>query len=132
MTTTILAACGARIASIGVSNVPGAMVTTRIPNFASSRATGNVMPTTPAFDAEYAACPICPSNAAIDAVVTITPRSPPASGALSTMAPAASRIMLNMPTRFTLIANLKSSSGNKPPLPTTRPAVPMPAHPIAP
>ena len=47
---------------------------------ASSRATGNVSPTTPLFDAAYAACPICPSNAAIDAVLIITPRSPSASG----------------------------------------------------
>src|SRR4029453_7678765 len=36
----------------GVSNRPGAIVTTRIPSFARSRAIGRVMPTPPAFDAE--------------------------------------------------------------------------------
>src|SRR6185295_124020 len=64
------------IASMGVSKVPGAIVHTRIPSEARSRAIGNVMPTTPPFDAEYAAWPIWPSNAAIDAVLTTTPRSP--------------------------------------------------------
>lgn len=38
--------------------LPGAMVTTRIPCLARSLAMGSVMPTTPALDAEYAACPI--------------------------------------------------------------------------
>lgn len=37
---------------------PGAIVTTLIPCLAKSRATGNVIPTTPALEAEYAACPI--------------------------------------------------------------------------
>ena len=37
---------------------------------------GSVMPTMPPFDAEYAAWPICPSKAATDAVLTMTPRSP--------------------------------------------------------
>src|SRR5215475_1885549 len=69
-----------RPASSGVSNKPGAMVTTRIPDRARSRAIGNVIPTIPPFDAEYAACPICPSKAAIEAVLMITPRSPPAFG----------------------------------------------------
>ena len=41
-------------------------------------AIGRVMPTTPALDAPYAACPIWPSNAATDAVLIITPRSPSA------------------------------------------------------
>ena len=48
-------------AIIGVLNRPGAMVTTRMPSFANSRAIGSVMPTTPPFEAEYAAWPICPS-----------------------------------------------------------------------
>ena len=38
------------------------------------------MPTTPPFDALYASWPICPSKAATDAVFTITPRRPSASG----------------------------------------------------
>ena len=38
------------MASIGVSNVPGAMVTTRTPTEARSRAAGSVSPTTPALD----------------------------------------------------------------------------------
>src|SRR2546427_2319089 len=40
------------MASMGVSKVPGAMVTTRMPSPARSRAMGSVMPTTPPFDAE--------------------------------------------------------------------------------
>ncbi len=40
------------------------------------------MLTTPPFEAEYAAWPICPSKAATDAVLTMTPRSPSASGSL--------------------------------------------------
>ncbi len=47
-----LRASSGSAASIGVSKMPGAMVRTRTPNFASSRAIGSVMPTTPAFDAE--------------------------------------------------------------------------------
>ncbi|CKU27100.1 Uncharacterised protein [Mycobacterium tuberculosis] len=39
-------------ASSGVSNRPGAMVTTRISLLARSRAIGRVMPTTPPLDAE--------------------------------------------------------------------------------
>ena len=39
-------------ASIGVSMMPGAMVMTRMPYCARSRAAGTVMPTTPPFDAE--------------------------------------------------------------------------------
>ena len=57
---------------IGVSMIPGAIASTRIPNCASSRAAGMVSDATPPFDAAYAACPICPSNAATDAVDTIT------------------------------------------------------------
>ena len=41
------------------------------------------------------------SNAAIDAVVPITPRSPASLGVLSIIAAAASRIMLNVPIRLT-------------------------------
>ena len=39
-------------AIIGVSKMPGAMVITRMPKRASSRAMGRVMPTTPLFEAE--------------------------------------------------------------------------------
>src|ERR1700754_445381 len=45
------AACG-NAPSSGVRNRPGAMVSTRMPNCASSRAIGSVMPTMPPFDAE--------------------------------------------------------------------------------
>ena len=54
---------------IGVWNNPGAIVITRMPCRASSRAIGSVMPDEPAFDALYAACPIWPSNAATEAVL---------------------------------------------------------------
>ena len=47
--------------TIGVQKMPGAMVITRMPKRASSRAIGRVMPTTPPFEAEYAAWPIWPS-----------------------------------------------------------------------
>lgn len=53
---------------------PGAMVHTLIPNSAKSRAIGSVMPTTAPLLAEYAACPFCPSKAAILAVLIITPK----------------------------------------------------------
>ena len=66
-------------AIIGVSTIPGAIATTRIPCCARSRAAVTVMPATPAFDAAYATWPICASNAAIEAVLTITPRCPSAS-----------------------------------------------------
>src|SRR5262245_53722849 len=41
-------------ASSGVSNRPGAMVTTRMPDRARSRAIGSVIPTIPPSDADYA------------------------------------------------------------------------------
>ena len=44
-------ASGGSSAIIGVSNRPGAMVITRMPNLAISRAMGRVMPTTPALEA---------------------------------------------------------------------------------
>ena len=40
------------LASIGVRKMPGAMVTTRMPERARSRASGRVMPTTPPLEAE--------------------------------------------------------------------------------
>src|SRR5829696_1476854 len=57
------------------------MVLTRMPCRARSRAIGNVMPTTPPFDAEYGVCPIWPSKAAADAVFRIAPREVPADDA---------------------------------------------------
>ena len=45
-------ASSGRPAAIGVSNNPGAIVQTRIPNLASSRAMGSVIATTPPLDAE--------------------------------------------------------------------------------
>jgi hypothetical protein len=53
-----------------------------------------------ALDAEYAACPIWPSNAATDAVFIITPRSPSPFGVPFAIAAAAKRIMLNVPIRL--------------------------------
>ena len=69
------AACG-RPNSIGVMKMPGAIAFTLTPIWASSRAIGRVIATTPPFEAEYAACPIWPSYAATEAVETMTPRSP--------------------------------------------------------
>ena len=73
---------------------------------ARSRATGKVMPTTPPLEEEYAACPIWPSNAASDAVLTIAPRSPSACGSTSAMAEAASRMASNVPTRLIAMTRL--------------------------
>ena len=42
---------GGSPSTIGVWNSPGAIVTTRIPALANSRAAGSVMATTPPFDA---------------------------------------------------------------------------------
>jgi hypothetical protein len=86
---------GARLlgqaASSGVSNRPGAIVFTRMPTPARSRAAGRVMPTTPPLEALYAICPIWPSNAAIEAVLTMTPRSPSSVGSFALIAAAAKR-----------------------------------------
>jgi hypothetical protein len=41
-----------RPSNIGVSNRPGMIVITRMPIWASSRAIGSVIPTTPALEAE--------------------------------------------------------------------------------
>src|SRR3954447_13473612 len=116
-----------RPASMGVSMIPGAMVQTRISLSARSRAIGNVMPTTPPFDALYAAWPICPSNAATDAVLTMTPRSP-STGSVSTMAAAASRMTLKVPIRLIRTTFSNASSGSTPCLPSTRAGVPTPAQ----
>ena len=86
-------------------------------------------PTTPPFDAEYAAWPIWPSNAATDAMLTMAPRWPSSViGSVWAMAAAHSRIMLNVPIRLTLITNSNWSSGNGLLLRSTvRLALPRPA-----
>ena len=81
----------------------------------------------PPLDAAYAGWPIWPSNAAIDAVLMMTPRSPASSGAFSVITAAASRITLNVPTRLTRIVFSNRSSGCGPFLPSTFAAGPMPA-----
>ena len=88
-------------AIIGVSTIPGAIATTRIPCWARSRAAVTVIPATPAFDAAYATCPTCASNAAIEAVLTTTPRCPSASAGSRLIASAARRSTLNVPIRLT-------------------------------
>ena len=50
-----------RVFSSGVSNSPGAMVHTRMPCCARSRASGSVIETRPPLLAEYASWPTCPS-----------------------------------------------------------------------
>ena len=86
------------------------------------------MPTIPPFAAEYAAWPIIPSNAAIDAVMITTPRSLSSSGSSFDICAAARRITLNVPTRndSTVIENPSCDAG-VPSRPTIRP--PPPARP---
>ena len=88
------------------------------------------MPTTPPFDAEYAACPIWPSNAATDAVLMITPRSSSGQpiGSVLAIRSAPSRSTLNVPIRLTFTTRLKSSSGKTPFLDSTLIADPVPAQ----
>ena len=71
------------------------------------------MPTTPPLDAEYAAWPIWPSNAATEAVLMMTPRSSPI-GSFLAMRSADRRSTLNVPIRLTSTTFLKASSGNGP------------------
>ncbi len=97
--------------------MPGAIVITRMPKRASSRATGSVIATMPPFDAEYAACPIWPSKAETDAVLTMTPRSPLEVGSLALIIAEASRITLNVPVRFVWMTRLNASRGWVPPRP---------------
>src|SRR5919198_1534128 len=116
-------------ASIGVSAGPGAIVITRIPARPRSRAIGSVIPTTPAFDAEYAAWPICPSKAAFEAVLTITPRSPSSvKGSFSAIFLAACFVTTNVPTRLTSTTLRNASRSYS----VTRDAQPMPAQLTAP
>ncbi len=114
--------------SIGVSKIPGAMVHTRIASRERSRAIGRVIPTTPPLEAEYAAWPIWPSNAATEAVFTITPRSPTAFGVPLAMAIAASRIMLKVPMRLMPMTRENEASACGPSFFTVRSAIAMPAQ----
>ena len=113
--------------SSGVLNRPGAMVTTRMNSRERSRAIGTVMPTTPPLDAEYAAWPIWPSNAATEAVLMMTPRSSPI-GSFLAMRSADRRNTLNVPIRLTSTTFLKASSGKGPSLLSVLAALPIPAQ----
>ncbi len=93
-----------------------------------SRAAGSVSPTTPLFEAAYATWPICPSQAAIEAVLTHTPRSPSPSGSLPAIAAQARRRTLNVPIRLTLMTLWKTSRSWGPCLAAIRCAQPMPAQ----
>src|SRR4249919_1145694 len=116
------------LSTIGVQKMPGAMVITRTPMRPNSRAIGSVMPTTPPFEAEYAAWPIWPSKAATEAVLTITPRSPSSPAALCCIRSAAPLATLKLPTRFTITVLANCFSGIAPSRPSTRPAPRMPAQ----
>ena len=72
---------------------------------------GSVMATMAPFDAAYAGWPIWPSYAAIDAVLTITPRSPLSAGAFWEITAAARRITLNVPTALMRSVFSNRSSG---------------------
>ena len=87
---------------LSLVNVASAIFITRIPKRDSSLATGKIMATIPSLEAEYAAWPICPSKAATEAVVMMTPRSPLVPGSLCCMAAAARRTILKVPTPFYL------------------------------
>jgi hypothetical protein len=91
-----------------VSNVPGAIVLTRICQLARSRAATSVIPWTAAFEALYDVWPICPSNAATEAVRTHAPRSP-SMMSFRLIAAAHSRRTLYVPTRLVWITSLKDS-----------------------
>lgn len=78
--------------------MPGAIVTTRMPSGERSRAATRVMPTTPPLAAAYGIWPICPSYAAIDAVLTMMPRSP-STASWRAMAAAARRMSLKTAVR---------------------------------
>ena len=97
-----------------------------------SRAIGNVIPTTPPLDAEYEAWPICPSNAATDAMLQIEPRSPFSSGSFVLIAVPIMRMQSNVPTKLIATTFLNASrlaaDSYEPSLPTVRCAQPMPAE----
>ena len=116
-------------ASIGVSKMPGAIVTTRMPSSRElagdrQRHARRRRP----WMRVYAAWPIWPSKAATDAVLMITPRSPSAFGAFLAIASAASRSALKVPIRLILMTRLNVSSLCGPFLPTTRSPVRRPRN----
>ena len=113
--------------SKGVSKIPGAMVTTRMPWRERSRAAGRVSPTSPPLEAEYATWPIWPSKAAIEAVLMITPRLPASSGALDAIGCEAWRSTSKVPIRFTWITRVNFFRSCGPFLPSTFSPTPMPA-----
>jgi len=119
---------GVMPATIGVMKMPGAMTLTRTPMRANSRASGKVMPTTPPLDAEYETWPICPSNAATDAVLTIKPRSPSAFGSLCCITLAASFATVNEPTRLMATVRAKNSVAIGASRPSARAAPTTPAQ----
>ncbi len=82
----------------------------------------------PPFEAAYAIWPIWPSKAAIEEVLTQTPRSPSVSGSLSPIAAEAIRRTLKVPIRLTLTTLEKNSRLWGPPLWATRSAQPIPAQ----
>src|SRR4030095_297654 len=114
--------------SNGVENKPGAIALTLIPNCANSLAAGKVRLTIPPLEAEYDACPICPSYAATEAVEMITPLSSSSGGGSVIISAAHKRIMLKLPTRLTLMIFSKSLKGIGPCLPTILDGPPMPAQ----
>jgi hypothetical protein len=115
-------------AIIGVRKIPGAIVLTRMPIRANSRANGNIIPTTPPLDAEYGAWPICPSNAATDAVLIMTPRSPSAFGSFFCMMAAASLATIKLPTRLICTTLENWLAGIGPSRPSDRPGIRTPAQ----
>ena len=114
--------CWEKDATMGVLKTPGAMVITRMPCCDKSRAAVMHMPTMAPFDAEYAICPICPSYAATEAVLMITPRclSDPSGSAFFTIRSADKRNTLNEPTTFTLKHLSNESKGCTTPFPLIR------------
>ena len=86
----------------------------------------------PPLDAEYAAWPICPSNAATLAMFTIAPRSPVSVGSSLLISVAASRIASKVPIRLIAITLEKAprscAESNSPSRPIVRCAQPMPAE----
>jgi len=82
----------------------------------------------PPFDAAYATCPTWPSKAAIEAVLTHTPRSPSSSGSLPFMAAAANRSTLNVPIRLMRSTVSNGISWCGPRLDAVRSAHPTPAQ----
>ena len=90
------------------------------------------MPTTPPLEAEYAAWPIWPSNAATLAMLTIAPRSPLSVGSVREIAVPTRRMQSKVPIRLIAMtlenAARSAAEANSPSRPTVRCAQPMPAE----